>query len=55
LRAEGPLVEHHLGALIDERALVARKRQAVLVALEEVLPHLRPDLLQMKRRCAEIG
>ncbi len=43
LRAERTLVEHHLGALIDHRALVAAERHAVLLALEEVLPHLRPD------------
>jgi hypothetical protein len=44
--AEGPHVEHQLGALIDDRAPVTRKRQAVLVALEEVLAHLRPDRLE---------
>jgi hypothetical protein len=48
LRAEGPLVEHHLRALIDHRAGVAGKRHAVLLALEEVLPHLRPDLFQQE-------
>ena len=32
LRAEGSLVEVHLGALIDQRALVAAERPAVLVA-----------------------
>src|SRR5258707_20226 len=48
LGAERPLVEHHLGTLIDHRAGVAGKRHAVLLALEEVLPHLRPDLFQQE-------
>src|SRR6201989_26024 len=48
LGAERPLVEHHLGALVDQRAGVAAERHAVLLALEEVLPHLRPDLFQEK-------
>jgi hypothetical protein len=42
--AEGALVELALGALVGERALVARERAAVLLALEEVLPDLRPQL-----------
>ena len=41
--AEGPLVELHLGALIDDRALVAAERQPVLLVFEEILPRLRPD------------
>src|SRR5882672_9550686 len=41
LGPERPLVEHHLGALIDQRAGVAAERHAVLLALEEILPHLR--------------
>ena len=46
LGAERPLVEHHLGTLIDHRALVAGERHARLLVLEEVLPHLRPHVLQ---------
>ena len=46
LGPERALVEHHLGALIDHRPLVAAERRAVLFALEEVLPHLRPQMLQ---------
>ena len=45
-RAERALVERHLGALVDDRALGARERQSVGLALEEVLPHLRPDLFE---------
>jgi len=48
LGAERAFVEHHLRALIDERAGVAAERHAVLFALEEVLPHLRPDLFEQK-------
>ncbi len=48
LRAERPLVELHLGALIDHGADIAGKRHAVLLALEEILPHLRPDLFQQE-------
>ena len=48
LGAERPLVEHHLGALIDQGAGVAAERHAVLLALEEVLPHLRPDLFEQE-------
>ena len=44
--AEGTHVEHQLGSLVDDRAPVARKRQPVLVAFEEVLAHLRPDRLE---------
>src|SRR5579862_6874060 len=46
LRAQGPLVELHLGALIDDRALVAAERQTVLLALEEILAHFRPYLFE---------
>src|ERR1700730_2841037 len=48
LGAERPLVEHHLRPLIDQRAGVAAERHAVLFALEEILPHLRPDLFQQE-------
>ena len=44
--AEGPHVQHQLGALIDDGTPVARKRQAVLLALEEILAHLGPDRLE---------
>src|ERR1700688_5011244 len=55
LGAERTLVEHHLGALIDHGAGVAGKRHAVLLALEEVLPHLRPDLFQQKAQMGRDG
>src|SRR3981081_923476 len=48
LGAERPLVEHHLLPLINKRAGVAAERHAVLLALEEVLPHFRPYLFQQK-------
>src|SRR3954468_10212804 len=48
LGAERTLVELHLGALIDHRTDVARERHAVLLALEEVLPHLRAYLFEQK-------
>ena len=48
LGAERPFVQHHLGALIDHGAGVAAERHAVLLALEEVLPHLRPDFFQQE-------
>ena len=48
LRAEGPLVEDILRALIDDRALVAAERHPGLIVLEEILPHLRPDLFQQE-------
>src|SRR5262249_42602273 len=38
--------EDALGALIDDRALVAAEGSAVLLALEEVLAHLRTDRFQ---------
>src|SRR5262245_34599746 len=46
LRAEGALVEGVLGTLVDDRALVARKRHAFLVGFEEVLPHLGAYMLK---------
>ena len=45
-RAERTHVEGLLGALVDHGAPIAREGHAVLVALEEVLPHLRADLLE---------
>src|SRR5690606_13737836 len=54
-RAEGPLVLHPLGALVDERAVVARKRLLVLVAFNQVLANLRPDALEEKAHVADEG
>ena len=56
LGSERPLVEHHLGTLIDHRAGIAREGHAVLLALEEILPHLRADLFEQKAhmRCDRI-
>src|SRR5262245_7500018 len=48
LRAKRSLVEHAFGTLVDDGTLVARKRQAVLVVLEKILPHLRSDLFQQE-------
>src|SRR3954447_3479819 len=48
LGAERSLVQHHLGTLVDHRASVAAERHSVLFALEEILPHLRPDLFQQE-------
>jgi hypothetical protein len=48
LSPERALVEHHLGALIDHSPLVAAERRAVLFALEEIRPHLRPYGLEEK-------
>src|SRR5215217_6358486 len=48
LGTERPLVELHLGALIDQRTGVAGERHAVLLALEEVLPHLGANFLEQE-------
>src|SRR3954451_516881 len=48
LSAKRTFVELHLGALIDHRTDVTRERHAVLLALEEVLPHLRAYLFEQK-------
>src|SRR5271170_1784569 len=48
LRAEGALVELHLGALIDDRPLVAAERQPVLLALEEILAQFRADVFEQE-------
>src|SRR6516225_964994 len=48
LRAKWAFVEHHLRPLIDHRAGIAGKRHTVLLALEEVLAHLRPDFFEEK-------
>ena len=44
--AEEPRVELLLGALIDERALVAREGCAIFFRLEEILAKLRPNMLE---------
>jgi hypothetical protein len=44
--AERTDVERLLGALVGNRPPVAAERHAVLVALEEVLPHLGADRLE---------
>src|SRR6516165_6154846 len=46
LRAERSLIEDVLGALIDDRALVPAERQTVLLVLEKILAHLRPNFFQ---------
>ena len=46
--AEPALVVLPLGSLIDESALITRKRQRGLVVLEKILPHLRPDVLEQE-------
>ena len=48
MRAEGPLVEHALGTLVHNGALVAGKGRSALLVFEEVLPYLGPDLFQQK-------
>src|SRR5262249_16074858 len=54
-RAERPLVERMLGPLVDDGALTARERQAVLVVLEKILPHLRPYLLEQESKVGRDG
>ena len=46
LRAERPLVQRPLGALVDDGALVAGKRRAVFFAFEKILADLGADLLE---------
>ena len=53
LRAERPLVGIALGALIDDRALLARERRLLVVALEEVLADLGPDELEQEAQVAD--
>ena len=48
LGAKRPLVRIALSALIDQRALRARKRRRLVIAFDEVLPDLRPDEFQHK-------
>ncbi|MFL5288866.1 MAG: hypothetical protein ACJ8AW_49905 [Rhodopila sp.] len=48
LSAERPLVEHVFGPLINHRLAVAAERRAVLLVLEEILPHLRPHVFQQE-------
>ena len=53
--AEGPLVLDPLGALVDERALVAGERLFVLVAFDQVLPDLGADAFEEEAHVAEDG
>ena len=46
LRTERPFVQGALGALIDDGALVAGERRAVLFAFQKILADLRTDFLQ---------
>jgi hypothetical protein len=46
LRAERPLIQDVLCALVDDRAFVPAERQPMLLVFEEILPHLRPNFLQ---------
>src|SRR5271170_2752271 len=48
LRAERALVELHLGALINDRPLVAAERQPVLLAFEEILAQFRADVFEQE-------
>ena len=51
--AEGALVLHPLGALVDQRALVARERLLVLVVLDQILADFRPDALEQEPHMAD--
>jgi len=53
LRAERALVGIVLGALVDERSLLARERRRLVVALDEVLADLRPDELEQEPEVAD--
>ena len=53
MRAERPLVELHLGALVDHRAAVAAEGRAVGLALEEILPHLGADFFEDEAQMRE--
>ena len=53
LGAERSLVGLALGALIDQRALLARERRRLAIALDEVLAHLRPDELEQEAQVAD--
>ena len=48
MRAEGPLVELHLGALVDERAAVAAERRAIGFAFEKILTHFGADVFEQE-------
>ena len=52
LRAEGALVLVALGALVDQRALLAREGRGLVVGLEEVLADLRPHDLEQVAQMA---
>jgi len=53
LRAEGTLVGVAFGALVNERALLARERCRLVVSLDEILAHLGPHELQQKAQVAD--
>ena len=53
LGAERRLVDHCLGALVHQRALVAVERPAVEVALDEVLVQLGTEILEQVAQVAE--
>ena len=55
LRAEGALVGLALGPLVDERSLLAGEGGRLVVALDEVLPHLGPDELQQEAQVPDDG
>src|SRR5262245_32706654 len=46
MRAEWAAIERLLGSLIDDRALIARKRHTVLLVLEEVLAKFGTNMLE---------
>src|SRR5260370_17321230 len=48
LGPERALVEDHLGALIDHRALVTAEARSVLLPFEEILPYLPPDFFHQE-------
>jgi hypothetical protein len=53
LGPERPVVRFALGALVDQRALRARERRRLLVALDEVLAQFRPDVLEQEAQVAD--
>src|SRR5262249_10164502 len=55
VRAKRPLVERALGALIRDRAFRPVEGHAVGVALQKILPDLRPDLLEQETDVRQDG
>ncbi len=55
LRAERALVDHALGALVDDRALGAGEGRVVGVGLDEVLADLGPDVLEEEAEVRDDG